>query len=475
MYAKRKKFPLIPFAAIGLIVGILLIAVVAAPRVVDISPDGRDLSSTSRITLEFNQPMDRASVESRLKITPFSEGRLSWDGNRLLIEPGQPWRTDERVEVHLGAGARSRRILPTILGQTWSFTVGAPRLAYLWPAYGAANIYIRGEDPSDEPVQLTFSGAGLLDFSVSADRNTITYTASGGQEGAEIRILDLITNEDRLIYACDGDAQCQAPVISPDGQWLAFERIELVEGAGGKSITSAQTVWLMSLQDEEVYSPVFDETHDLLVPQWSPLGELMVYDNSLKAFILLETGNLESPIEIIPNRLGQGGTWSPQGADIVYAEIVFPEEVLGENGIEALGFPVGEALFFSHLYQNVISTGAVSDISPGPDIMVEDSSPAYSPDGRWLAFVRKYLDADRWTMGREVWLMDVGSGEAKRLTDDPAANFSSISWSLDSQRLAFMRSNLANPASMPLIWVWNMDEGETTELIEGGYLPQWTS
>ncbi len=110
MYAKRKKFPLIPFAAIGLIVGILLIAVVAAPRVVDISPDGRDLSSTSRITLEFNQPMDRASVESRLKITPFSEGRLSWDGNRLLIEPGQPWRTDERVEVHLGAGARSRRM-----------------------------------------------------------------------------------------------------------------------------------------------------------------------------------------------------------------------------------------------------------------------------------------------------------------------------------------------------------------------------
>ena len=418
--------------------------------------------------------MDPASVESHLTIKPFTGGRLSWEGNRLLIEPDQPWKTGESVEVYLGAGARSRRILPTLLGQTWSFTVGAPHLAYLLPAYGAANIYVRGEDPADEPIQLTHSDAGILDFSVSSDGNRITYTVSAVQGNNEIRLLDLITNEDRLIYACDTDALCQAPTLSPDGHWLAFERSELVEGAGGKPITSARMVWLLSLQDEGVHGPVFDATHDLMGPQWSPLGELMVYDNTLKAFVLLETGNPDTPILFIPSGIGQEGTWSLQGADIVYAEIVFPEEVLGEVGIEALDFPVGEAPFFSHLYRNVVSTGDVRDISPGPDAMVEDSSPVYSPDGRWLAFVRKYLDADRWTMGREVWLMDVSSGDVRRLTDDPTSNFSSISWSLDSQRLAFMRSNLANPAAMPEVWVWNMTEGKATEFIEGGYLPQWT-
>jgi Tol biopolymer transport system component len=399
---------------------------------------------------------------------------MSWEGNSLLIKPDQPWKTGETVEVHLGAGARSLRILPTLSGQTWSFTVGAPSVAYLWPAYGAANIYVRGEDPIDEPVQLTHSDAGILDFIVSSDGNRITYTVPAVQGSNEIRILDMITDEDRLIYACDADALCQAPTLSPDGHWLAFERSELVEGAGGKPITNARAVWLISLQDEGVDGPVLDATHDLMAPQWSPLGELMVYDNTLKAFVLLETGNPDTPILFIPSGLGQEGTWSPQGADFVYAEIVFPEEVLGEAGIEALDFPVEEALFFSHLYKHVMNTGDVRDISPGPDVMVEDSSPTYSPDGRWLAFVRKYLDADRWTMGREVWLMEVSLGDVRKLTDDPTANFSSLSWSLDSQRLTFMRSNLDSPADMPEVWVWNMAEGEATEFIEGGYLPQWT-
>ena len=474
MYARRKKFPLLPFTAVGIIIGILMVAVFAAPRVIEISPDGQEISSTSKIIIEFNQPMDQASVESRLTIKPFAGGRLSWEGNNLLIEPDQPWKTGETVEVHLRAGARSMRILPTLSGQTWSFTVGAPLLAYLWPAYGAANIYVRGEDLADEPVQLTHSESGILDFNVSSDGNRITYTVSAVQGSNEIRLLDLITNEDRFIYACETDALCQAPTLSPDGHWLAFEHSELVEGAGGKPITNARAVWLISLQDEGYDGPVFDATHDIMGPKWSPLGELMVYDNTLKAFVLLETRNPDTPILFIPSGLGQEGTWSPQGADIVYAEIVFPEEVLGEAGIEALDFPVGEALFFSHLYKHVMSTGDVRDILSGPDVMVEDSSPTYSPDGRWLAFVRKYLDADRWTMGREVWLTDVSSGDVRRLTDDPTANFSSISWSLDSQRLAFMRSNLANPADRPEVWIWNMAEGEATEFIEGGYLPQWT-
>ena len=473
MYARRKKFPLVPFAAIGVIIGTLIVAVIAAPRVVGITPDGQEISSTSKISIEFNQPMDQASVESRLTINPFAGGRLSWEENSLLIESDQSWKTGETVEVHLGVGARSRRILPTLLGHTWSFTVGAPHLTYLWPAYGAANIYVRGEDPANEPVQLTHSDAGILDFNVSSDGIRVSYTVPAVQGNNEIRILDLITNEDRLVYTCDADALCQAPTLSPDGHWLAFERSELVEGVGGKPITSARAVWLMSLQDEGIYGPVFNATHDLMGPQWSPLGELMVYDNTLKAFVLLETGNPDTPILFIPSGLGQEGTWSPQGTDIVYAEIVFPEEVLGESGIGAVEFPERETLFFSHLYRNVVSTGDVSDISTGPDVVIEDSSPVYSPDGRWLAFVRKYLDADRWTMGREVWLMDVSSGDVRRLTDDPTANFSSISWSLDSQRLAFMRSKLANPAARPEVWAWNMAEGEATEFIQGGYLPQW--
>ena len=44
--------------------------------------------------------------------------------------------------------------------------------------------------------------------------------------------------------------------------------------------------------------------------------------------------------------------------------------------------------------------------------MVEDVSPVFSPDGKWIAFARRYLDPLRWTPGRQVWLMRADGTEA---------------------------------------------------------------
>jgi dipeptidyl aminopeptidase/acylaminoacyl peptidase len=61
-----------------------------------------------------------------------------------------------------------------------------------------------------------------------------------------------------------------------------------------------------------------------------------------------------------------------------------------------------------------------------------ESSPRFSPDGRYLAFL-----SDRDGIWTQVWLMDRRGGEAVRLTHFKA-NVSALAWSPDSSRLALV-------------------------------------
>jgi Tol biopolymer transport system component len=195
-------------------------------------------------------------------------------------------------------------------------------------------------------------------------------------------------------------------------------------------------------------------------PIWSPEGLLAFYNVSLGAITLLEPADTQ-PVNIIPNGLGLLGSWSPDGQYLIVPEIVFPSES-GEGHDD-------QAEFFSHLYRLKASSSEVIDLSSG---MVEDASPAYSPDGSWIAFARKYLDS-RWTPGRQLWLMRSDATQARPLTDDPDFSHSSIAWSPNSAMLAYMRLNQADTNLQPEIWIMDLAEENHQLLVVGGYLPRW--
>ena len=70
---------------------------------------------------------------------------------------------------------------------------------------------------------------------------------------------------------------------------------------------------------------------------------------------------------------------------------------------------------------------------------LEDTSPAYSPDGASLAFARKYLDVTRWTPGRQIWLMNSDGSGARPLTQDPYFNHFNMVWDPDGDQIAYVR------------------------------------
>ncbi|MFV1859400.1 MAG: Ig-like domain-containing protein [Anaerolineales bacterium] len=445
--------------ALGVLVGLVLIGGFAAPEVTAFGPDSGSphVPASAPIRIEFDRPMDRISVETRLSMEPAIPGEITWEGNTLLYRPIESWPTGQDILVGLEAGARSTRFLPLLRSLDWSFQVGEPRLAYLWPSGGPSELYLL-DLTSQKRSRLTETEAGVIDYSIGLDGTSIVYTALLEDGGSEIWLMDLETGSDELLYACSSASRCQAGAISPDGTLLAFEQIEWETSAAGRRVPGARQVWLMPIGPGGQPTRVQPEEQVTSSPDWSPDGILTFYNGSLGAVIFLEPEGLQ-PLNLVPNGLGLLGSWSPDGDYLILPEIVFPTEADAS----------GQADFFSHLYRVEAATMDIKDLSIGT---VEDASPVYSPDGEWIAFGRKFLD-ERWTPGRQVWIMRADGSQPRPITDEPDLSHASLAWNPDSTRIAYMRLNQADPNEMPEIWMTNL-EGKVHEfLVEGGYLPQW--
>jgi Tol biopolymer transport system component len=476
MYTERSRLPLPLFAILGVLFGLLLVAFIAAPRVVKLqpAPGSQQVSSGSRISIEFNQPMDRLSVESRLRIDPNIPGEMSWQGNALIYVPDQPWPQGKVIHVRLDPWARSIRFLPLIKGSSWSFQIGAPRIIYLWPAGGPADLYVRSVD-GQQTTRLAESSEGVTDFSLGQGGALVVYTALRADGGADIHSLNLTSGEDLTVYHSPQGTVCRAAAISPDGRWVAFEQADIKLGPAGTLNPGPARVWLLSLDSAGDAHPVGPQDHVSQAPGWSPGGWLTYRDSTLGAVALVSpriSGDT-TPFDYIPDELGESESWSPDGADLLRPEIVFlPESSSGSS-------PASEeqSTFYSHLYRVDIASGQTVDLSgvnadPAGDL-VEDASPAYAPSGGLIAFARKYLDNDRWSLGRQLWVMkDDGSG-AQPLTNEPDYNHSAIAWSPDSTQLVYMRFNQANMSLPAEIWLIGVDGSNPHELVTGGYAPQW--
>lgn len=473
---QRRRFPLWGFGVLGFALGVVLVGVLASPKVIAVEPgkNATDVPSTAPVRILFNRPMDSQSVLSHLKIQPGFLGQVIWQGNQISFSPSEPWPSGATVTIKLRAGARSDRFLPLLIGETWSFQVGEPRVVYLWPASEQADLYIHSLEVQREPQQLTETTAGVLDYNLSVNGVQIVYVAVRDDRGNDLRLYDLLSGEDRLILGCEPEVRCKAPSLSPNGIWLTYEQESLSVGVGGVAVTARSRVWVVPVNGEAEPTPIGPEEHITGNPGWSPTGWLTYYDTSLQAIALvdLEESQQISPFNYLPSSLGVAGAWSPDGRYMVHPEIVFPEDAPDdfeptEERVE------GEPLFYSHLYRVEAISGLIEDISPGEELMVEDASPVYSPDGNWIAFARRYLDPLRWTPGRQIWLMRVDGTEARPLTDDSTKLHTSLVWSLDSKRLVFMRRS-ASDFSQPAEIVWlDISESQLRLIVEGGFLPRW--
>jgi Tol biopolymer transport system component len=471
--ARRSAAGCLPWAllgGLGLLGGLALAAWLSLPRLDSVYPARGAPAASSRtpIRLTFSRPMDPASVQAGLALDPPLPGQWTVDGNTLIFTPAQGWPLGSVVTVRLGGG-RSERGLPLLGDDTWTFTVGTRRLAYL-SGPDAPNLWVLPIEGETAPQPVTTEPVGVYDFDVSPDGTTFIYAARRADGGADLRLIGADGTGLSDLLLCPGEA-CVSPAFSPDGHRIAYQRHILVAGVAGGFSLGAARVYIYDLESG-ADTPAPDP--ESRFARWAPDGRLGYLDTLRQAVVVrdLDTG----AVTYVPNTSGEMGDWSPDGLAIVYPELIFPASTATPDPEDPGHLDDIEGALYTHLALVFLATNELVSLS-GDAELVDDGSPAFSPDGAWLAFGRKQVVLGQWTPGRQLWLMRPDGSAARALSDNPLYNHSAFAWSPDGAWLAYMRFKTDEPAAPAEIWLVGVDgAGQVTadpRRLAVGYLPDW--
>ncbi|HET6861827.1 MAG TPA: protein kinase, partial [Pyrinomonadaceae bacterium] len=230
--------------------------------------------------------------------------------------------------------------------------------------------------------------------SFSPDGKQIAFSWNGDKGDNFDIYIKLVNSETRPLRLTTDPAEDIYPAWSPDGKEIAFVRHQ------GPQITIF-TVPVLGGQERKLYS-----------------GTSAFYS-------LYEFGNALS--------------WSPDGKYLAFSGQPGPRK---PNGIFLLS----------------LDTLGTRQITTPPEGFLGDSTPAFSPDGKLLAFVRGASSRDV-----EVYVMPAVGGEPTRLTFDNRSG-RSLGWTGDSKSIVFSSWFYGGL----LLWRINAGGGKPEQLNVGG-------
>ncbi|TMQ72026.1 MAG: hypothetical protein E6K81_08505 [Candidatus Eisenbacteria bacterium] len=200
---------------------------------------------------------------------------------------------------------------------------------------------------------------------------------------------------------------------SPDGS-----QIGLTAKSGGRDV-----LYLVSAKDGRVVKRIDLHLDALFFPSWSPGSDTLVVVGVKdgRSDLWLVDGKTGASARLTDDTWDEKEPeWTPDGKTITFASDRLAPVVLqprrSEDGFGRYG-----------LYDLDVATGRVTKLL---DTHGDDHSPAWSPDGRRLAFI-----SDR-SGTPNICLYDVSDGTITQLTD-VLGGINSLSWSRENDRLVF--------------------------------------
>ncbi|MBM3812249.1 MAG: hypothetical protein FJW20_11530 [Acidimicrobiia bacterium] len=195
------------------------------------------------------------------------------------------------------------------------------------------------------------------------------------------------------------------PSISPDGNLVAY--LDGVEGAGQLTLTvrPVEPGRAIALTDRPVPAQR---------PAWSPDGKTLAFARAGAAvrgiYVVPALGGPER--QILKTDMAVAGLdWSPDG--------------------KALAVSLGDRNHADAIWLVDPETREQRLLTHPPAGSLGDSAPVFSPDGRQLAFIRRFGVASS-----DIFLILLSGGEPRRLTKETHALFG-VSWTRDGRSLVF--------------------------------------
>jgi dipeptidyl aminopeptidase/acylaminoacyl peptidase len=246
----------------------------------------------------------------------------------------------------------------------------------------------------------------VRDPQISPDGGWVAYTVSSVDSAKDKSDNDVwMTSWDgattlRLTSSPESES---SPRWSPDGRYLAF--------LSGRQEGKGAQVWLLDRRGGEAQR-ITQLRGGVSEFAWSPDSKrlLLVVDEETDSIARKDTAEHKTPKPIVINRYN------------------FKRDIIGYLGTKR-----------SHLSLFDVETRKSQTLTSGVD---DDDSPSWSPDGRFVAFVRGPVSEPERVGDDDIYLIEARAGATpKRLTEFAGADGGRPSWSPDGKWIAFLRGD----------------------------------
>ena len=274
---------------------------------------------------------------------------------------------------------------------------------------------------------------GLLAAALLATALAIGYLVRAGRGGNELAPQTVPLTTDSGTEAL--------PDLSPDGSEVVFLRFE----------TNSEEAQVVVQSIDSGARRVLGTTLPYGFPRWSPDGRWIAFmrpgREGVELALVSANGGIPNVIAHLTGRERQSNaldaltiSWMKDGSSIAISD--------RRGGDEQLS-----------LFQVSVVSGARSKLTSPPPGIPGDTQPAFSPDERWLAFVRQQTFSEA-----DLYLMPVSGGPLKRLTEDNA-RIDGLTWLPDSSAIVFASNRVLG---LTTLWQLDLEGNHSPKALTGG-------
>jgi len=244
-----------------------------------------------------------------------------------------------------------------------------------------------------------------------------------------------------------------APVVSPDGEWVAYT----VSTSSLEPGESGTRIWMVASAGGDPV-PMTSQGYSASSPDWSPDGKYL-------SFTATRGDSAHTQVWVLDRRMGEGQQltdekwgidgyeWSPDGSRLLLS-IRDPDPIdtlpASERPQETPPWEIDRLQFkqdrvgyltgnrHTHLYVFDLATETTRQITSGD---FDATSPAWSPDGTRVAFVANRTENPDANDNTDIWIVDADDtdmgAELLQVTTNPGSDYSPA-WSPDGRSIAYL-------------------------------------
>lgn len=299
-----------------------------------------------------------------------------------------------------------------------------------------------------EAEQITYGG-NIHSYAVAPDFSSIIYAISSELNATQLWQITPETGMQEQILDCP-KAFCSGITWFPDGKRILYNRLDYSSENAPSGIPS---IWWLDLETRKT-EPLFQDAHTPgITPLWSPDGKWLSYISINPYQVRLyqiETGASQA----VDFTSGYPVVWSPDSASLLLVEMV----------------PVGK-YYYPRLFSYDLASQSI--IALTGDRSRDENYPSWSPDGEWVAVVRRERGEGNTSTGNQIWLIRPDGSEAHQLTQVRDAYHRQPVWSPDGRHLLYSISSAGSSDAVSGIHILDIETGDVFEIAAFGSKPTW--